>query len=284
MGENSKIAWTTHTVNFWIGCKEVSDHGCLTCYARELDKRYQYGVSGEQAKLNRAAGIAPNWVDGVRHRTSASNWAKPLRWDRDAAAAGAPCMVFTESLSDFFDNQVDPAWREAAWKIIKATPNLRWQILTKRSSLIKKMLPADWGNGYPNVGLVASVSTQAEFMRDAPRLLRVSARWHGFSLEPQVERIVLPGFVASYPGNIWFITGGDSAQPSSGHKPRPYDVEWARGLITASKIAPNIKIFVKQLGAAPLNAPPQTDAYGAEDPAEWPEDIRVRDFVPELLS
>jgi phage protein Gp37/Gp68 len=32
MGENSKIEWTDHTFNPWIGCQHVSP-GCDHCYA-----------------------------------------------------------------------------------------------------------------------------------------------------------------------------------------------------------------------------------------------------------
>ena len=63
--ENSKIEWTTHTFNPWIGCQHVSP-GCgggengAPCYAETLmDTRYhkvQWGPHGE------------------RRRTSAENW------------------------------------------------------------------------------------------------------------------------------------------------------------------------------------------------------------------
>lgn len=280
------IAWTNFTQNFWVGCTEASDDGCATCYARELDKRYQFGQSPDVAKANRAAGIAPHWgVGKPRHRTSLGNWAKPARWNREAAAAGRPTMVFTSSLADFFDNEVDRTWRDDAWAVIRNTPHLRWQILTKRVPNIRKMLPADWGaRGYANVGLVASVVNQTEFMRDLDRLLAVPARWHGFSMEPQVSQIVVPAKVGTHPGSIWLITGGDSAQPSSGVEPRPYNTDWARSLILAGSQLPNVHVFVKQLGARPLNAPPQTDTYAGENMDEWPADIRVRQFPPELLS
>jgi protein gp37 len=33
--KNSKIGWTDHTFNPWIGCQKVSP-GCDHCYAEEL--------------------------------------------------------------------------------------------------------------------------------------------------------------------------------------------------------------------------------------------------------
>ena len=288
MAEFSGIAWTDHTMNFWIGCTEASAHGCSTCYARELDKRYQYGQSPETAKANRAADIAPHWGQGMpRHRTAPGNWRKPFIWNARAAKEGIVYKVFTSSLADFFDNEIDPAWRAEAWTIIRDTLNLRWQILTKRVPNIHRMLPPDWGkDGYPNVGFVASCVTQAEFDRDSKRLLNIPARWHGFSFEPQVEQILPVGLLRHYietGRRVWIITGGDSAQPSSGHEARPYDVQWARGLIREASVS-GYYVFVKQLGARPVGAPPQTDTEAGGNVADWPEDIVVRDFPPEILS
>ncbi len=41
--ENSKIAWTHHTFNPWIGCTKVS-LGCFTCYAKTEDDRHLHGA------------------------------------------------------------------------------------------------------------------------------------------------------------------------------------------------------------------------------------------------
>lgn len=38
MGENSKIAWTHHTFNPWVGCQRISP-GCTNCYAEAYDRR-----------------------------------------------------------------------------------------------------------------------------------------------------------------------------------------------------------------------------------------------------
>jgi hypothetical protein len=69
MGENSKIEWTTHTFNPWMGCQKVSP-GCDHCYAEAMmDHRYhrlQWGPHGE------------------RKRTSRENWRKPIKWAKDA--------------------------------------------------------------------------------------------------------------------------------------------------------------------------------------------------------
>ena len=77
-------------------------------------------------------------------------WADSERWDRAALRAGERHRVFTCSMSDFFHPGAD-AWRPEAWEIIKKCTNLDWLILTKRPELAVDRLPADWGEGYPNV-------------------------------------------------------------------------------------------------------------------------------------
>jgi protein gp37 len=59
--------------------------------------------------------------------------------------------VFTCSISDFFiDHPAANSRRLGAWFVIRNTPNLTYLILTKRPHNILKMLPKDWGHGYPN--------------------------------------------------------------------------------------------------------------------------------------
>lgn len=109
MAENSKIEWTVHTFNPWIGCTRVSP-ACDHCYAAELmDTRYG------RAK----------WGPGeARVRTSPSNWKLPLRWNREAMANGTRPTVFCASLADVFDVEVDPQWRRDLFELIEATPHL----------------------------------------------------------------------------------------------------------------------------------------------------------------
>ena len=68
MGEVTKISWTNHTFNPWIGCTKVSA-GCDHCYAESLNHRW-----GND-----------NWGKGKPRRvTSESNWKEPLRWNKAA--------------------------------------------------------------------------------------------------------------------------------------------------------------------------------------------------------
>lgn len=124
MAEFSKIEWTDHTFNPWIGCTKVSP-ACDNCYAEGLmDHRY-----------GRA-----RWGAGEpRVRTAASNWSQPRKWDRQAAKTGERPFVFCASLADVFDNEVDETWRRDLFKLIEGTPNLVWLLLTKRIGNVMKM-------------------------------------------------------------------------------------------------------------------------------------------------
>lgn len=59
MGEVSAISWTDATFNGWIGCTEVGP-GCVPCYARELDRRYQFGLKPPE-RVSGIADVAPHW-------------------------------------------------------------------------------------------------------------------------------------------------------------------------------------------------------------------------------
>ena len=113
--------------------------------------------------------------------------------------------VFTCSLSDFFHAKADP-WRDEAWRIIRKSSRLVWLILTKRPALIESRLPADWGQGYPNVWLgVSTGCNQTLNKMDVLRKIPCAVRW--ISTEPLLEdisqQINLDGF-------HWVVTGGES--------------------------------------------------------------------------
>lgn len=259
--ENSGIAWTTHTFNPWVGCTKVGP-GCDHCYAEAWNSRFS------------ADHTAPNWGPGApRRRTAASVWSKVRKWNREAGTVAEPVRVFCASLADVFDNEADPAVRSDLWALVRQSTNLRFQFLTKRIGNASKFLPVDWAQDFQHCGIVATVVTQDECDRDLPKLLAVKktfgVAWVGLSIEPQTE-LVLPKEPS---GLDWAITGGESDQ--RGMKARPYDPKWARALIGHGN-SHGYAVFVKQMGSNPLHLS-LCDRAGAE-PAEWPEDLRVRQF------
>lgn len=214
------------------------------------------------------------WGPGQpRQLTSESNWSQPLKWNRKAEAEGARLRVFCASLADVFDNEVDPAWRERLWGVIRATPNLDWLLLTKRIGNVSRMLPSDWdddwSDGYENVWLGVTVVDQAEADRDIPKLRRVPARRRFLSIEPLLGPVDLrfptnrevheeaaemgldPMFfrlnkidpdAATGDGIHWVIVGGES-----GKEARPLHPDWARSLRDQCQAA-SVAFHFKQWG------------------------------------
>jgi protein gp37 len=212
VSEDTKIEWADHTFNPWVGCSKVSA-ACDHCYAERWAKW---------------TGQAELW-EGARRRTTSANWQLPIKWDRNAAAAGVRRRVFP-SLCDPFDNQVPRRWRDDFWHRIDQTPNLDWLLLTKRPGNIAKMLPdpetgvKPWGGGWPNVWFGVSAGNQEEANRNIPILLATPARVHFVSLEPLLGSIDLTRIKLNSGMNFDALQGGEVASSSSVKYWRPLDL------------------------------------------------------------
>jgi protein gp37 len=177
MAETSKIEWTDSTFNPWIGCTKIAP-ACDNCYAADMAKRY-------------------GWVEwgGPRKRTSAALWAKPRQWQKKAveffAENGHRRRVFCSSLADVFDNQVPDEWRDDLWKLIEATPDLDWLLLTKRPQNIAKMLPLSWDAVKGHVWLGTTVEDQKHADQNIPHLLKHDSAVRFISAEPLLGHIDL---------------------------------------------------------------------------------------------
>jgi protein gp37 len=261
MAADSKIEWTDHTFNPWIGCTKVSREatgggGCDHCYAE---------VS-TPVRVLRGKG-AETWGAGApRVRTSPANWALPKRWNAQAdafwAQHGRRQRVFCASLADVFDNAVPIEWLRDLCALIELTPNLDWLLLTKRiGNVFERLIEArshDWAAGQRNVWLGITVVNQAEADRDIPKLLKTPARLRFLSVEPLLGPVDLRLMQRSYgfPKHIsaagraygmpqglhWVIAGGES-----GPEARPMHPDWARDLRDQCAAA-SVPFLFKQWG------------------------------------
>lgn len=194
--------------------------------------------------------------------------------------------VFCASMADVFDIEVPQLWRDKLWLLINQTPNLDWQILTKRIGNVKRMFPRDWNKSLPNnVWLGISIVNQEEANRDIPKLLKFNGvRW--LSIEPQLAYVYLTQEWLDCQGESefdilptvnWVVVGGES-----GPKARPFKLEWARSLMKDCRTW-NTPFFMKQAGSNPfLGEKSQRgfmlDTRHGANPDEWPKDLRVREF------
>ena len=259
------ISWTKSTFNPWIGCTKVGP-GCDHCYAESrMDSRLHI----------------VNWGPGQpRKRTRPANWNGPVKWNAEAPSSEFAGIkgywpVFCSSLADVFDNEVPEDWRIELFELIRATPNLTWQLLTKRIGNAKKMIdrvistldighdPAFAAWPWPNVWIGATVVNQEEADRDVPKLLDVPAAKRFVSIEPMlgainIKRSHLDGMsegesfhdstgkehkrISYGPKLDWVICGGESGKDA-----RPMNPDWARSLRNQC-VAAGTAYFFKQWG------------------------------------
>lgn len=217
-----------------------------------------------------------------------------------------PTRYFWCDMSDIFGEWVPREMIQACFDVMEATPQHTHLVLTKRPERIEPVLYGAEGNWYlgggdwlPNVWIGFSAEDQATFdqrwavfqRRDGERCSWAYAMHLFVSLEPLLGPICLPPMTDPTLG--WVIVGGES-----GPGARPFDLVWARSLIWQCQDA-GIACFVKQVGRAPYDSrhrwisrggrvvvpvdsewtsrDPLHDIKGG-DPAEWPEDLRVRQF------
>lgn len=266
--ENSKIEWTDHTFNPWIGCTKVSP-GCLNCYAEALNLRWKKGE---------------NWGPGApRARTSASYWRDPLKWNSAIAIARRTwdayavkmgreanarekfgdrprnARVFSASLADWLDHEVPIDLLADFLFLVYSTRHLDWLLLTKRPRAWRVRIEAvlftptsrhtpefwawvrAWLDGTPpdNVWIGTTAEDQDRYTERVEWLGRIPARIHFLSCEPLLGPINLGLFNSLV---NWVIVGGES-----GSGARPMHGDWARRLHTQCSLG-GIAFFFKQWG------------------------------------
>lgn len=263
MAENSKIGWTDNTFNPWIGCSKVSAL-CKFCYAEQFANRYNHAKWGES---------------GTRVKTAASNWKKPYTWDRKAAKLNIRTKVFCSSLADVFDKHpsIKQEWRDELFKIIKETPNLDWLLLTKRPENMVDLLPADWGKGYPNVWIGASIGEKKNSEQLIKSLTAVPAKVRFISAEPLLEPFDLPKY-----GIDWILIGGESGPTT---QIRKLDLNTVRLMIDRAQIN-GTKVFFKQLGAVLAKQYKLSFDKAGEDFDKYPELLswlKIREYPEQFV-
>jgi protein gp37 len=190
----SAISWTHSTWNPWVGCVAVSE-GCKHCYAQTLvEQRWRKRFDQVELHLERLK-------DVKRFR--------PLVGEDGLL----PHMVFVNSLSDFFFEQVPDETIHTVLDAMEEHPTIQWQILTKRPIRARKMLIARYGCGR-GIPRHIWIGVTAEDNRVAKRLdiLRsIGERTGGNpTLFASVEPIVGPTDQLDISAISWVITGGES--------------------------------------------------------------------------
>lgn len=282
--KDSRIEWTDHTFNPWIGCTKVSP-GCANCYAEAQDRRW-----GNDS-----------WGPGKpRRRTSASYWKQPLAWDKEASKdlaywqakrdrwiasgqadhrAGKEWLrrhdlakprrprVFCASLSDWLDEEWPVEVLADLMDLSRRTPHLDWLLLTKRPQNWRMRISevaditqtcsefqwvGDWldGTAPANVWVGTTVEDQQRADERIPELLRIPARVRFLSCEPLLGEVEIEDLGDQCDGG--YVLGSSPIHwvicgGESGPKARPMHPTWARSLRDQCAAA-GVPFFFKQWG------------------------------------
>jgi protein gp37 len=126
----SKIEWTEQSWNPIVGCSKVSA-GCKYCYAETIANRMVKGLAtGEVAKK----------YEGTTYENG--HWSGQLNFDEKTLLLPLkrkkPTMYFVNSMSDLFHENVPFEWIDKIFAIMALCPQHTFQILTKRSEIMKE--------------------------------------------------------------------------------------------------------------------------------------------------
>lgn len=225
MAGTSAIQWTEATWNPVTGCDRVSP-GCDHCYALRMAGRLKrMGQARYQVDEDpRTSG------PGFGVQAHADLIDLPRRWRR-------PRLVFVNSMSDLFHARIPVDVVKRVFATMEATPQHTYQILTKRSTRLRRLAPQlQWPS---NVWMGVSVENQ-DYAYRVDDLRAVPAAVRFISAEPLLGPVTL-----GLAGIGWVIAGGESGP---GH--RPLDLTWARELRDQCQQTPTTRFFFKQVGGA----------------------------------
>jgi len=221
--KRTTIEWTEVTWNPTTGCDRISA-GCDNCYALTLAKRLKAMGSDKYKNDGDPRTSGP----GFGLTIHADVLGQPYSWR-------TPRLVFVNSMSDLFHARVPLDFIRQVFEVIADTPQHTYQILTKRSTRLRKI--ADRLTWPENLWMGVSVeNAQALFRVDDLR--EVPARVRFLSCEP----LLGPLGDLDLTGIGWVIAGGESGP---GH--RPLDPQWVLD-IRDKCVRSGVPFFFKQWG------------------------------------
>jgi protein gp37 len=218
MADGSSIEWTDATWNPVTGCTKISG-GCDNCYAERFSERFR-GVVGHPFEHGFDLTLRPERIG------------QPLTWRR-------PRMIFVNSMSDLFHKAIPRDFIDGVFETMEAADWHVFQVLTKRSSLMRNYLQRRFADRacpqhiWCGVSVEdASARSRIGHLRDAP----AGARF--LSIEP----LLGPLGALDLTNIDWVIAGGES-----GPRARPMDPEWVRR-VRDECVRQDVAFFFKQWG------------------------------------
>ena len=219
MADHSKIEWTDATWNPVRGCTKISP-GCKHCYAETFAERFR-GVPGHPYEYGFDPRLVPGKLD------------EPFKWS-------TPRMVFVNSMSDLFHNNVPDEYVEEIARVMVTANWHTYQVLTKRADRLQELLSGRlrFASEAKNIWWGVSVEDRKHGLPRIEHLRKTPAQVRFLSIEPLLEdlrRVDLSGI-------HWAIVGGES-----GHGARPMKREWVVNVLLQCR-EQGTKFFFKQWG------------------------------------
>jgi protein gp37 len=218
MADSTAIEWTDATWNPVTGCTKISA-GCDNCYAARFSERFR-GVDGHPFKFGFDLTLRPARLE------------QPLQWRR-------PRKIFVNSMSDLFHKSIPRAFLDRVFGTMERANWHTYQVLTKRSSLMRDYLRQRYGGagGPPHIWFGVSVEDSTKVSRikhlgDAPAAVRFLS----------VEPLIGPVGKLDLAKIDWVIVGGES-----GPRARPMNPDWVRDVRDQCNAA-GVAFFFKQWG------------------------------------
>src|SRR5215208_6671936 len=119
MAGTTQIEWTDATWNPVTGCSKIT-RGCEFCYAERFSERFR-NVKGHPFENGFDLTLRPERLQ------------QPLLWRQ-------PRMIFVNSMSDLFHKEVPKEFIANVFDVMEAAHWHTFQLLTKRSSLMRDFL------------------------------------------------------------------------------------------------------------------------------------------------
>lgn len=218
MAQKSAIEWTDTTWNPVTGCTKISS-GCDNCYAERFSERFR-GVKDHPFEHGFDLTLKPERVG------------QPLTWKK-------PRMVFVNSMSDLFHKEVPKEYIANVFETMEKADWHIFQVLTKRSSLMKKFVNERYKDKPVPEHIWLGISVEDQSKRSRIKHLQdTNASIRFLSIEP----LIGPIGKLNLKDIQWVIVGGES-----GPYARPMQLSWARS-VRDQCIKQKVPFFFKQWG------------------------------------
>jgi len=218
MSSSSSIEWTDATWNPVTGCTKIS-RGCDNCYAEAFSERFR-GVANHHFAVGFDLTLRPERLS------------QPLTWRQ-------PKMIFVNSMSDLFHKDIPKTFIDSVFETMEKADWHIFQVLTKRSTLLKKYVNQRYKSEPCPKHIWLGVSVEDSMAKSRIAHLRdANATTRFLSIEPLISDIGPLDLNEIH----WVIVGGES-----GPRARPMKLAWAMSIMEQCKAAA-VPFFFKQWG------------------------------------